>query len=347
MLTVVLAKLSIGLYHRAEFRKDMPKMAGACVVTALIVLVGLIYLGFNIAIIAAPTDHLSEPLYSTPFSYAYVCVSITWLLTNAITDLCLAGMSICSLTSKTNPLSRTERRIWILVIICLGLGCAASWSAITAFIHEISTTTALLQALSYLNRAGGVYIAASSCVTLRRLLHSTSSVPAPSRPTPQTPIVTQISFSHKDTHAQQPFSLDGTVDTRSIRRMTTITIHDDSAPAPPKRPISAVLPETWWQSDGEDAGGEKRHSRRSFYSYKSALATEAEAAAEFDDIAELGGRGSKRFSRRSTKSMGTVDEWGLEDGDYDDGNGKRASGRMSGGAPPLPWEERLDFTSRI
>jgi len=334
VLAVVLAKLSIGLFHRAEFRDDRPKMVGTCVVMALILLVGLIYLGFNIAIIAAPSDHLSEPLFSTPFSYAYVAISITWLLTNTITDLCLSGAAICSLTSPTNPLSRTERKIWILVLGCLGLGCAASWSAILVFIHTVTSTTNLLQALSYLNRAGGVYIAASSCVTLRRLLQSTSSAPPPTLPTPQTPIVTEI--SHKDTQA-----FDG-ADAKSIRRLTTITIHSDSAPALPTRPMSGVPSEVWQDGDHES---DKRHSRRSFYSYKSALAAEA----EFDDIAELG---SKRFSRRreSARSMGTLDEWEKRDDGYVYGsNGKRAStlGRMSRSSIALPWEEKLDFTSKI
>lgn len=315
----------------------MMKTAGTCVLMALVLLAGLIYLGFNIAIIAAPAHHLKEPLCSTRFSYAYVAVSVTWLLTNAVTDICLSGAAICSLTSSPNFLSRTERKIWILVIICLGLGCAASWSLILVFIHSITSTTNLLQALSYLNRAGGVYIAASSCVTLRRLLHSTTSAPAPTLPTAQTPIVTEI--CHKDDHA--PFPFDG-VDAKSIRRLTTITIHDDSAPAPPTRPMSGVPSEACWQ-DGALEDGEKRHSRRSFYSYKSALAAEV----EFDDVAELGS--SKRFSRRSGKSMGTVDEWDVDNNDGNAGNGKRASrsGRMSGNANVLPWEEKLDFTSKI
>ncbi|GAB7346235.1 hypothetical protein MBLNU457_4965t3 [Dothideomycetes sp. NU457] len=354
VLTVVLAKLSIGLFYRAMFRSDMAKMAGTCVIMGLILVVGLIYLGFNIAIIAAPAHHLSEPLYSTPFSYAYVAVSITWLLTNAITDLCLSGAAICSLTGTSNFLSRTERKIWILVIACLGLGCAASWSLILLFIHEINSTTNLLQAFSYLNRAGGVYIAASSCVTLRRVLHSTTSSPPAQVPTAQTPIVTEITFSQKEKD-DHTFPIDAAADAKSIRRLTTITIHDDSVPLPPTRPMSAVLSEPSWQEPSEDT--EKRHSRRSFYSYKSALAAEL---AEFDDIAELGSGSTKRFSRRSAKSMGTVrDEWGLEEGDYDDGfsgpggagagGGKRVGGRRSTGNANalLPWEERLDFTSKI
>jgi len=266
VLTVVLAKLYIGLYHRREFRTDMPKMVGACVVSGLIVVVGLVYLAFSIVVVATPATNLSQQLYSTTFSYAYVGVSIAWLLTNAITDLCVCGMAICSLNSASNSLSPIERKIWIAVISCLGLGCAASWSAIIALIHYITTTTNLLSALCYLNRAGGVYIAASSCVTLRRLLRS-SSTPSP----PCTPIMTTV-VTEKHTRT----SFEGK-DAKSIRRLTTITIHNDSTPADLISPIGVASP-SWQDTD-------------------------------FDEVSEMG---TKRFSRRSAysaKSMGTVDEW--------------------------------------